>query len=68
MAINFNRESVWDLKPIPVREVRDDVLGLLLEDEEESPCEGESLHRKGEGLYRKPEAWQIHYHPEKRSG
>ena len=34
MAINFNRESVWDLKPIPVREVRDDVLGLLLEDEE----------------------------------
>ena len=34
MAVNFNRESVWDLKPIPVREVRDDVLGLLLEDEE----------------------------------
>ena len=34
MAINFNRESVWDLRPIPVRDVRDDVLGLLLEDEE----------------------------------
>ena len=34
MAVNFNRESVWDLKPIPVRDVRDDVLGLLLEDEE----------------------------------
>ena len=34
MAVNFNRESVWDLNPIPVRDVRDDVLGLLLEDEE----------------------------------
>lgn len=34
MAVSFNRESVWDLKPIPVRDVRDDVLGLLLEDEE----------------------------------
>ena len=34
MAVNFNRESVWDHKPIPVRDVRDDVLGLLLEDEE----------------------------------
>lgn len=34
MAVNFNRESVWDLRPIPVREVREDVLGLLLEDEE----------------------------------
>ena len=34
MAVNFNRESVWDLKPIPIRDVRDDVLGLLLEDEE----------------------------------
>ena len=34
MAVNFNRESVWDLKPIPVRDVRDDVLGRLLEDEE----------------------------------
>lgn len=34
MAVNFNRESVWDLRPIPVREVRDEVLGLLLEDEE----------------------------------
>ena len=34
MAVNFNRESVWDLRPIPVRDVRDEVLGLLLEDEE----------------------------------
>jgi hypothetical protein len=34
MAINFNRESVWDLRPIPVRDVRDEVLGLLLEGEE----------------------------------
>lgn len=34
MAVNFNRESVWDLRPIPVREVRNEVLGLLLEDEE----------------------------------
>lgn len=34
MAVNFNRESVWDLKPIPTRDVRDDVLGLLLGDEE----------------------------------
>ena len=34
MAVNFNRECVWDLRPIPVRDVRDEVLGLLLEDEE----------------------------------
>ena len=34
MAVNSNRESVWDLRPIPVRDVRDEVLGLLLEDEE----------------------------------
>ena len=34
MAVNFNRESGWDLRPIPVRDVRDEVLGLLLEDEE----------------------------------
>lgn len=34
MAINFNRESVFDLKPMNVSEVRDEVHGLLLEDEE----------------------------------
>ena len=33
MAINFNRESAWDLKPMNVSEVRDEVHGLLLEDE-----------------------------------
>ena len=33
MAINFNRESAWDLKPMPIDEVRDEVHGLLLEDE-----------------------------------
>lgn len=33
MAINFNRESAWDLKPMPVEEVRDEVHGLLLEGE-----------------------------------
>lgn len=34
MAINFNRESVWNLKPINVNEVREEVNGLLLEDEQ----------------------------------
>ena len=34
MAINFNRESVFDLKPMNIAEVRDEVHGLLLEDEE----------------------------------
>ena len=33
MAVNFNRESVFDLKPMSVSEVRDEVHGLLLEDE-----------------------------------
>ena len=34
MAINFNRESVWNLKPINVNEVREEVNGLILEDEQ----------------------------------
>lgn len=34
MAINFNRESVFDLRPINISEVRNDIYGLLLEDEE----------------------------------
>ena len=34
MAINFNRESVFDLKPMNIAEVRDEVHGLLLDDEE----------------------------------
>ena len=33
MAVNFNRESVFDLKPMSVSEVRDEVHGLLLDDE-----------------------------------
>ena len=34
MAINFNRESVFDLRPINISEVRNDIYGRLLEDEE----------------------------------
>ena len=34
MAINFTRESVFDLRPINISEVRNDIYGLLLEDEE----------------------------------
>ena len=34
MAINFNRESVFNLSPIPLAEVRDEVIGLLLDGEE----------------------------------
>lgn len=33
MAINFNQNSSWDLKPITPREVDHDVADLLLEDE-----------------------------------
>lgn len=33
MAINFNQNSTWDLKPITPREVDHDVADLLLEDE-----------------------------------
>ena len=34
MAINFNSNSAWNLKPINVNGVRDDVKGLLIDDEE----------------------------------
>lgn len=33
MALNFNRESVFNLKPIPVENVRDEVNGLLVSGE-----------------------------------
>lgn len=33
MAINFNQNSTWDLKPITPREVDHDVADLLLDDE-----------------------------------
>ena len=32
--INFNNNSAWDLKPINVAEVRDEVNGLLIDGEE----------------------------------
>ena len=34
MAINFNSNSVWNLKPINLAEVRDEVNGLLIPGEE----------------------------------
>ena len=34
MAISFNKESVFNLKPIDVSEVRNDVTGLLIDGEE----------------------------------
>ena len=34
MAINFNSNSVWNLKPINLAEVRDEVNGLLVPGEE----------------------------------
>lgn len=33
MAINFNENSVWNLKPISVDSVRDDIIGLLIDGE-----------------------------------
>ncbi len=33
MAVNFNKDSVFNLKPINVSEVRDEVKGLLIMDE-----------------------------------
>lgn len=33
MAINFNQNSAWNLKPISVESVRDEVNGLLIESE-----------------------------------
>ena len=34
MAVNFNQNSVWNLKPIRVDAVRNDVMGLLIDGEE----------------------------------
>ena len=34
MSISFNKESVFNLKPIDVKDVRDDVKGLLIDGEE----------------------------------
>lgn len=34
MAINFNSNSVWNLKPIRTESVRNDVLGLLISSED----------------------------------
>ena len=34
MAISFNRESVFNLKPIPLESVRKEVYGLLISGEE----------------------------------
>lgn len=34
MAINFNSNSAWNLKPIRVDSVRNEVLGLLIDGEE----------------------------------
>lgn len=33
MAVNFNQNSVWNLKPIDVSEVRNEVSGLLIDGE-----------------------------------
>lgn len=33
MAINFNKESAWDLKPISVNDIREEILGLLVDGE-----------------------------------
>ena len=35
--INFNGDSVWNLKPIDVSSVKTQVFGLLIEGEEENP-------------------------------
>ena len=32
--ISFNKDSAWDLKPIPVSDVRGEVNGLLIDGEE----------------------------------
>lgn len=34
MAVNFNQNSVWNLKPIPAESVRDELFGLLVNGEE----------------------------------
>ncbi len=34
MAINFNQDSVWNLRPIRIEAVRNDVSGLLIDGEQ----------------------------------
>ena len=34
MAVNFNKDSVWNLKPISIDTVRNEVTGLLINGEE----------------------------------
>ena len=34
MAVNFNQNSVWNLKPINIDTVRNEVIGLLIDGEE----------------------------------
>lgn len=34
MAINFNQDSVWNLRPIKIEAIRDDVNGLLIDGEQ----------------------------------
>ena len=34
MAVNFNNNAVWNLRPINISEIRGEVNGLLIEDEE----------------------------------
>ena len=34
MAINFNSNSVWNLRPVPVSDIKDGVKGLLITGEE----------------------------------
>ena len=34
MAINFNQDSVWNLRPIRIETVRNDVSGLLIDGEQ----------------------------------
>ena len=35
--ISFNKDSAWDLKPIPVSDVRGEVNGLLIDGEKSLP-------------------------------
>lgn len=34
MAKNFNNGSIWKLKPIPISEVKNEIVSLLIDDEE----------------------------------
>ena len=33
MAVNFNQNSVWNLKPISIDDVRNEIMGLLIDEE-----------------------------------